>query len=431
MHFYFFLLYIAAFFGHRKARLLVRGQRETVRMLKNSPKEKLDKWRGCVWVHAASVGEFEQARPIIERLRAEHPCEKIVLTFFSPSGYEMRKNYNKVDKVLYLPFATRRNARLFISTLQPKKAVFVKYEFWPAYLRELKKQAVPTFSISAIFRPKQLFFLPWGKPYLRLLHCFTHIYVQDHASLALLQAHGISRCSVAGDTRFDRVNQLAAHPSDISEGVLMDDKQHLLIAGSTWQQDEQLLARYIDTHPDIRLLLVPHEITDSHLHQIFQFFHGRYMRLSELTLNSQHSSHDNGAAPDSIGINLRPHLHEHPTPRVIVVDKMGLLSKLYRYGAVAYIGGGFGAGIHNTIEAAVYGMPVVFGPKYQHFREAKALIAAGAGFSVCNYKQLEHALDNAFAHADELGQKARQYVESELGATDKIYSELFATGDKI
>lgn len=411
MLFYFFLLYIAAFFGHRKARLLVRGQRETVQILKNSPKQKLDKWRGCVWIHAASVGEFEQARPIIERLRAEHPCEKIVLTFFSPSGYEMRKHYDKVDTVLYLPFATRRNARLFISTLQPKKAVFVKYEFWPAYLRELKKQAVPTFSISAIFRPKQLFFLPWGKPYLRLLHCFTHIYVQDQASLALLQAHGISRCSVAGDTRFDRVNQLAALPSDISEGVSMDDKQHLLIAGSTWQQDEQLLARYIDTHPDIRLLLVPHEITDSHLHQIFQFFHGRYMRLSELTLNSQQST--------------------LPTPRVIVVDKMGLLSKLYRYGAVAYIGGGFGAGIHNTIEAAVYGMPVVFGPKYQHFREAKALIAAGAGFSVCNYKQLEHALDNAFAHADELGQKARQYVESELGATDKIYRELFATGDKI
>lgn len=406
MHFYFFLLYIAAFFGHRKARLLVRGQRETVRILKNSPIQKFDKWRGCVWVHAASVGEFEQARPIIERLRAEHPCEKIVLTFFSPSGYEMRKNYNKVDKVLYLPFATRRNARLFISTLQPKKAVFVKYEFWPAYLRELKKQEVPTFSISAIFRPKQLFFLPWGKPYLQLLHCFTHIYVQDQASLELLQVHGISRCSVAGDTRFDRVNQLAALPSDLSEGVSMEDKQHLLIAGSTWQQDEQLLARYIDTHPDIRLLLVPHEITDSHLHQIFQFFHGRYMRLSEITLNPQRST--------------------LPAPRVIVVDKMGLLSKLYRYGAVAYIGGGFGAGIHNTIEAAVYGMPVVFGPKYQHFREAKALIAAGAGFSIRNYKQLEQALDNAFAHADELGQKARQYVESELGATDKIYNELFS-----
>ena len=358
-----------------------------------------------MWVHAASVGEFEQARPIIERLRAERPCEKIVLTFFSPSGYEMRKNYTKVDKVLYLPFATRRNAHLFVSTLQPKKAIFVKYEFWPAYLRELKKQAVPTFSISAIFRPKQLFFLPWGKPYLKLLHSFTHIYVQDQASLTLLQTHGVSRCSVAGDTRFDRVNQLAAVPADVLEGISIGDKQHLLVAGSTWQQDEQLLARYIDAHPDIHLLLVPHEITESHLHQIFQFFHGRYMRLSEVM---------SGIAPASALAS-----------RVIVVDKMGLLSKLYRYGAVAYIGGGFGAGIHNTIEAAVYGMPVVFGPKYQHFREAKALIAAGAGFSICNYKQLEHALDNAFLHADELGQKARQYVESELGATDKIYNELF------
>ena len=411
MYFYFFLLYIFAFLGHRKARLLVRGQRETVRILKNSPKQKLDQWRGCVWVHSASVGEFEQARPIIERLRAEHPCEKIVLTFFSPSGYEMRKHYDKVDAVLYLPFATRRNARLFISTLQPKKAIFVKYEFWPAYLRELKKQAVPTFSISAIFRPKQLFFLPWGKPYLRLLHCFTHIYVQDQASLSLLQAHGVAHCSVAGDTRFDRVNQLASVSTDVLEGVQIGAKAHVLVAGSTWQKDEQLLAQYIDTHPDISLLLVPHEITDSHLHQIFQFFHGRYMRLSEVP-----EGRAQAAALAS---------------RVIVVDKMGLLSKLYRYGAVAYIGGGFGAGIHNTIEAAVYGMPVVFGPKYQHFREAKALIAAGAGFSIRNYKQLEQALDNAFAHTDELGQKARQYVESELGATDKIYRELFATGDKI
>lgn len=399
---YFCLIYIAAFFGHRKARLLVQGQRESLRRLRENDRICKD----CVWFHAASVGEFEQARPIIERLKAEQPQQKILLTFFSPSGYEMRKNYEKADAVLYLPFATRRNARLFVETIRPKKAIFVKYEFWPAYLRLFKKKHIPAYSISAIFRPTQLFFRPWGKAYLDLLRCFRHIYVQDEASLRLLQTHGIEHCSVAGDTRFDRVNYLATHAA-ASDGELLpfEPLEKLLVAGSTWPKDEALLARYVDTHPDVSLLLVPHEITESHLHQIFQLFHGRYLCLSE----------------------VEQHRHLTPAPRVVVVDKMGLLSRLYRYGQVAYIGGGFGAGIHNTIEAAVYGMPVVFGPKYQHFREAKALIAAGAGFSVKNYRSLESAIDNAFAHADAIGQKARQYVEAELGATDKIYQDLFKT----
>ena len=398
MYLYFFLLYIAALFGHRKARLLVRGQRDTIEKLKqgNLPKH-------CIWFHAASVGEFEQARPIIERLRAEHPGEKILLTFFSPSGYEMRKHYDKVDCVLYLPFATRRNARLFLDCLQPKTAVFVKYEFWPAYLKALKKRNIPAYSISAIFRPTQLFFRPWGKAYLRLLTCFNHIYVQDSDSLRLLQTHGITHCTIAGDTRFDRVNQ-QAH-TRAQQDDCPGDWGKLLVAGSTWPEDEALLARYIDTHDDVRLLLVPHEITEAHLHHIFQLFHGRYHRLTQ--------------EPDA----MRP--DRDWGCRVVVVDKMGLLSSLYRYGQVAYIGGGFGAGIHNTIEAAVYGMPVVFGPKYRHFREAKALINAGAGFSVKNYRQLEAALDQAFADHADLGRKARLYVESELGATDKIYRELF------
>ena len=399
MYLYFFLLYIAALFGHRKARLLVRGQRATMAQIA----QKKQQLQHCIWFHAASVGEFEQARPIIERLRAEHPTEKILLTFFSPSGYEMRKQYDKVDCVAYLPFATKRNAQRFLDVLQPKMAIFVKYEFWPAYLRGLQKRHIPTYGISAIFRPTQLFFRPWGKAYLQLLQCFQHIYVQDIASLQLLQAHGITHCSVTGDTRFDRVNQLAHKKEQRIAGEGAGDR--LLVAGSTWPEDEALLARYIDSHEDTRLILVPHEITKPHLHHIFQLFHGRYHLLSQ--------------EPD------RLHSNAHTGNRVFVVDKMGLLSSLYRHGQVAYVGGGFGAGIHNTIEAAVYGMPVVFGPKYQHFREAKALIAAGAGFSVRTYRQLESALDNAFANHITLGQKARQYVESELGATDKIYNELF------
>ncbi|MGN1239442.1 MAG: 3-deoxy-D-manno-octulosonic acid transferase, partial [Paludibacteraceae bacterium] len=251
---YFCLIYIAAFFGHRKARLLVQGQRESLRRLRENDHICKD----CVWFHAASVGEFEQARPIIERLKAEQPRQKILLTFFSPSGYEMRKHYDKADAVMYLPFATRRNARLFVETIRPRKAIFVKYEFWPAYLRLFKKKHIPAYSISAIFRPTQLFFRPWGKAYLDLLRCFRHIFVQDEASLRLLQTHGIGHCSVAGDTRFDRVNYLATHAA-ASDGELLPFEPHekLLVAGSTWPKDEALLARYVDTHPDVSLLLVP------------------------------------------------------------------------------------------------------------------------------------------------------------------------------
>ncbi len=400
MYIYFLLLHIAAFFGHRKAKLLVRGEKEALHKIETYKKEHhLD---APVWIHAASVGEFEQARPIIERLRGEQPQQKILLTFFSPSGYELRKNYDQVDLVTYLPFATVRKAAAFVSLVRPKMAIFVKYEFWPAYLLELHKQQVPTYSISAIFRPKQLFFLPWGKPYLRLLSYFAHIYVQDKASAELLQTHGITHTSVAGDTRFDRVNEIAGHAKQIPiVEQFVAGASKVIIAGSTWPQDEELLAQYIDTHEDTKLVLVPHEVHEAHLHTIFQIFQGRYVRYTEANgMNIQHT-------------------------RVLLLDTVGLLSSIYQYGQVAYIGGGFGVGIHNTIEAAVYGVPVLFGPNYQHFREAKGLIAAGAGFSVRTYEEFEPAMDHALAEHKTLGEIARNYVESELGATERIYKTLF------
>lgn len=397
MYLYFLLLRIAALFGHRKAKLLVRGQKEALYKIKEY-KEK-NPFSSVVWFHAASVGEFEQARPIIERLRAEQPDRHILLTFFSPSGYEMRKGYDRVDLVTYLPFATPRNARAFIDLVRPAMAIFIKYEFWPAYLNELHRQAVPAYSISAIFRPKQLFFLPWGKSYLRLLTYFTHIYVQDKASAQLLINHGVTHTSVAGDTRFDRVNEIARHAKHIPAAEqFIQGCPRVIVAGSTWPQDETLLAQYVDNHPDTKLILVPHEIHDAHLHTIFHLFHGRYVRFTEADE------------------------HNITHVRTLLIDTMGLLSSIYRYGQVAYIGGGFGAGIHNTLEAAVYGVPVLFGPNYHHFREAKGLIAAGAGFSVSNYREFEQQMDHAL---DAHGQAARQYVDSELGATDKIYSELF------
>lgn len=411
MRLYFLILRLAAAFGHRKARLLVQGQDKTLAAIRKDKRLHADN-HPLIWFHAASVGEFEQARPIIERLRQEkYPC-KILLTFFSPSGYEMRKNYDKADAVYYLPFATTKNAAAFLEAVKPTMAVFSKYEFWPAYLKQLRKREITTYSISAIFRPNQLFFMPWGRPYLNLLKCFTHIFVQDEDSLHLLNQHGISHCSVAGDTRFDRVSAVAAQAKQIplvaqfceTEHSLLDTHAHsqdVIVAGSTWPEDEVLFAKYVEEHPDVRLVLVPHEIDAAHMHKIFLTFKGRFVRFSEATKENIHQC------------------------RILVVDTMGMLSSLYRYATVGYIGGGFGAGIHNTIEAAVYGIPVLFGPKYHKFREAKGLIAVGASQSVKTYAEFAEAMDNARLRHEQMGNAARQYVASELGATDKIYNELF------
>lgn len=396
---YFWILRLAALLGHKKARKLVQGQARAL--------DELQEWvktlGGCqvLWFHAASVGEFEQARPIIERLHSELPFRKVLLTFFSPSGYELRKNYPMVDKVTYLPFATRRNAKLLLDTLPLEAAIMVKYEFWPAYLKELKAKNIPTYLISAIFRPSQLFFKPWGKGYLQLLHAFKHIFVQDQASAALLQQHGVEQVSVAGDTRFDRVAEVRKQAKDlpIVEGFVSGAEQ-VIVAGSTWPQDEQLFARYLSEREDVKLVLVPHEIDSEHLHRIFQLFEGRYVRYTQAKTTSLDKC------------------------RVLLVDTIGVLSSIYRYGHVAYIGGGFGVSIHNTLEAAVYGMPVVFGPTWQKFREAHGLLNAGAAMTVKNYREFAYALDTAFATRHRMGLAATNYVNSELGATNKILKHL-------
>ena len=416
MYLYFLLIRIAALFGHRKARLLVNGQKASLRMGHDGQWSGL---KGCVWIHAASVGEFEQARPLIERLRREQPYTKIIVTFFSPSGYELRKNYSQVDGVFYLPFATRRNARLFLDALQPAMAIFVKYEFWPAYLRELKKRGIPTYSISAIFRPTQRFFRWYGKAALKLLDCFTHIYVQDEASLQLLQTHGIAQCSVAGDTRFDRVAQVMESISgdSVAEKLrpvewFVNGCRNVIVAGSTWPKDEELLCRAMAGIEGAKLILVPHETDPEHLHFIFNLFKGRMVRYSTL------------ASQEHLPLIQREDKREF-SPSVLLIDTIGLLSSVYRFGQVGYIGGGFGVGIHNTIEAAVYGIPVIFGPNYRHFREAKGLIDAGAARSIKNQHELELALQTALTRHQEIGEKAAEYVRSETGATSIIFKELF------
>lgn len=401
MYIYIFLVWLASLFGNKKARDLFHGQWKATDGLRTRLLHKTGKQRR-VWIHVASVGEFEQARPIIERLRSEHPEVEIVLTFFSPSGYNLRKDYDQVNAVTYMPFATRRNARMFLDVVKPDMAIFVKYEFWPAYLRELHKRNIKTYSISAIFREKQAFFRWYGKPYRNILKYFTAIYVQDEASAQLLQQYGIENVEVAGDTRFDRVQMIAQQAKDIPQVErFAAGSDKVIIAGSTWPKDEELLARYVATHRDVRLVLAPHEIHEAHLHQIFEQFEGRHVRLTQATINNV----------DAV--------------RVLVVDTMGMLSSIYRYGHVAYIGGGFGVGIHNTIEAAVFGIPVLFGPNYKNFREACALIDNGGAFPVRNYEEFEAAMDKALEEHETLGKKASDYVESELGATDKIYKKLF------
>lgn len=399
MNIYFWILRLAALLGHKKARKLVKGQARAL--------AELSEWAATLggsqvlWFHAASVGEFEQARPIIERLHSELPFRKVLLTFFSPSGYELRKNYPLVDKVTYLPFATRRNARKMLEILPLEAAVMVKYEFWPAYLKALKAKHIPTYLISAIFRPGQLFFLPWGKMYLKLLHAFEHIFVQDQSSSDLLQRYGVKEVTVAGDTRFDRVMEVRKQAKDLPmvDGFVAGAPR-VIVAGSTWQRDEQYLARYMAEREDVKLVLVPHEIDSAHLHEIFQYFEGRYVRYTEAT-------------PQNVN-----------KCRVLLVDTIGVLSSIYRYGHVAYIGGGFGVSIHNTLEAAVYGMPVVFGPTWKKFREAHGLLAAGAAITVKNYREFADALDRAFDNQSIMGQRANDYVQSECGATDKILKQL-------
>jgi len=395
IYFYKLAIFIASFFD-KKARLLHKGQQEALTLLK----EKVDPNAGYVWFHAASLGEFEQGRPVIERLKAENPETKILLTFFSPSGYEIRKNYNGADIVSYLPLDTYFAARNFVKLVKPSKAVFVKYEFWPNYLLALQQADVPVYSISAIFRESQVFFKVYGGWYRSLLRVFSHIFVQDNASLDLLKKYDITNASVCGDTRFDRVYDLYSQAKQLP---LIEEfakgGQPIIVAGSTWPKDEELLVQYLKLHPDLKLILVPHEVHQSHILEISKLLDGKFVRYSEA--NSENLAQAN----------------------CLVVDVIGILSSIYRYANVAYIGGGFGVGIHNTLEAAVWHVPVVFGPNYQRFREARELISVGGAFAISNYTLLETQL-NRLLKDEQAGKMAGEYVKNNTGATQLILNKL-------
>lgn len=373
-------------------------------------REKIDRNAKYIWFHASSLGEFEQGRPMMEKIKADHPEYKILLTFFSPSGYEVRKNYNGADVICYLPFDTPFRVKKFLNLANPAIAVFIKYEFWGNYLHELKRRNVPVYIISSIFRRDQLFFQWFGSPYRKMLYCFTHLFVQDDRSAELLKEFGITNVTVTGDTRFDRVldvRKQARELPHVEHFVYGEDGMRIstLIAGSSWPQDEEILIPYFNEHPEMKLIIAPHEIHREHLMYIESLLKRPSVRLSEVMQDES--------------------LLEGKD--CLIVDSFGLLSSIYRYGTIAYIGGGFGAGIHNTLEAAVYGIPVIFGPKYQKFKEAKDLIKVGGGFSVSDKQSFYDKMDELLTYREVLeaaGNSAGNFVNSNVGATDMVLKKL-------
>ena len=400
---------IASLFNE-KVRKMWRGERQAIKILK----EKVDPTAQYVWFHAASLGEFEQGRPLMEHLRQEHPEYKILLTFFSPSGYEVRKDYKGADIVCYLPLDTIRNSRRFLRAVRPVMAFFIKYEFWYNYFHILQHRGVPVYSVSCIFRPNQIFFRWYGKQYARVLHCVTKFFVQNEESQQLLQGIGIDRSEVVGDTRFDRVLQIrdAAKHLPIVEafrygsvgGNAEDTPIKTFVAGSSWGPDEDIFIRYFNERHDWRLIIAPHVINEEHLQQILSKLQRKTVRYTQTT-------------PE-----------EAAQAECLIIDCFGLLSSIYNYGDVAYVGGGFGVGIHNVLEAAVWHMPVFFGPNNKYFQEAQWLLQSKGGIEIMSFDDFKIQMDSFIAAPGlirERGNAAAKVVEEHTGATKRVMNDCF------
>lgn len=387
---------VAALFKE-KLRKMVQGHRATWQMLRA-----LSGKDTYVWFHAASLGEFEQGRPLMERLRREHPEKKILLTFFSPSGYEVRKNYDGADLVCYLPFDTPLNARRFVKLAHPEAAFFIKYEFWRNYIEVLYKRGIPCYSVSSIFRENQIFFRPYGRGYARCLSRMTHLFVQNETSRRLLEGIGVTNVDVVGDTRFDRVLDIrnAAKPLPLAERFAGCWK--VLVAGSSWPQDEEIIIPYFNKHPNLKLVLAPHVVSEEHLQAIERQLARPALRYSKAT-------------PKAVA-----------EVDCLIIDCYGLLSSIYRYASMAYVGGGFGVGIHNVPEAAVYGIPVIIGPNNKKFREAQALLRCGGCKEIACAADFEQLMDAWLSDKEALataGKAAGSYIADNAGAADRIFSK--------
>lgn len=389
---------VASIFS-KKVKKMWKGERQTLDILKS----KVNPNHQYIWFHAASLGEFEQGRPLIERIRTDYPEYKILLTFFSPSGYEVRKNYEHADIVCYLPIDTIRNARRFLRTVRPCMAFFIKYEFWYNYLHILKHRNVPVYSVSSIFREHQFFFRWYGKSYAGVLRCFTHFFVQNEKSKHLLHTIGIDTVDVVGDTRFDRVLQIKekAQKLPIVEAFKADKK--VFVAGSSWAPDEDIFIPFMNECKDWKMIIAPHVISEEHLKRIEEKCKGKTVRYTATT-------------PE-----------EAAQAQCLLIDCFGLLSSVYHYGEVAYVGGGFGVGIHNVLEAVVWKMPVLFGPNHQRFQEAQELIKAKGGFEITDSSSFAHMMQQFMTQQEYLrlsGEAAGSYVESKAGATHKILKQI-------
>ena len=386
---------------HAKAKKMIAGRRHLFAELESklAPNK-----QPIIWFHCASLGEFEQGRPVLEKITADYPGYKIVLTFFSSSGYEVRKNYQGADFIFYLPLDSAANARQFLDLVKPTMAIFVKYEFWYYYLSELKQRHLPAFSVSAIFRPEQLFFKSYGSFYRNLLHCFTHIFTQNKTSADLLGSAGINHVTVAGDTRFDRVLQTAAAVKNIPVVEAFKQDKLIFVIGSSWPQDMEVLLPFIQKWADqVKFIIAPHEIHEKEITSLAEKLSGRALRFSQAAQQN----------PENFS--------------VLLIDNIGMLGSLYAYGDYAYIGGAFGKGLHNTLEAAVFGLPLFFGPTYHKFQEAIDLVSAGVAFPITTTAELDAAFSRIFADASLYGTittQAKNYVKHQAGATDIILNHL-------
>ena len=403
---------IASLFNE-KVRKMWRGEREAFKILK----QKVDPNAKYIWFHAASLGEFEQGRPLMERIRKDYPQYKILLTFYSPSGYEVRKNYEGADIICYMPVDTRLNAIRFLRLVRPVMAFFIKYEFWSNFLHILKHRNIPTYSVSSIFREDQVFFKWYGRNYAGVLKCFTRFFVQNEESKRLLEGIGITAVDVVGDTRFDRVLQIKeaakqlpiceAFRTGVASSQSADVPHHdfkVFVAGSSWPPDESIFIPFFNEHKDWRLLIAPHVIAEEHLKLILSLIKGKKVVRYTQTTPEEAAEAD-----------------------VLIIDCFGLLSSMYNYGDVAYIGGGFGVGIHNTLEAAVWNMPVIFGPNNKKFQEAQGLLKSGGGFEINTYEDfsgLMNSLMNDEAFLKQAGDKAGAFVAHLAGATDKVLASV-------
>lgn len=414
IYLYMFAANVAALFGNKKARLMVRGHHHTWRILRDRIKP-ADR---PIWFHAASLGEFEQGRVLMERLKREQPGCKILLTFFSPSGYEVRKDYEYADAVCYLPFDTFLGARKFLRLAHPEKAIFIKYEFWANYMERLRRQGVPLYSVSSIFRPGQVFFRWYGGDYRRVLRCVTHFYVQNEESRCLLASRGINNVSVTGDTRLDRVVQIkeAARPLPLV-AAFAEGADKVFVAGSSWPPDEDVYLPYFASTPGWKLIIATHEVSTERTERLRQ----RFESLGLHTVAYSELKAEGGAS-------LAGNDEAGERPSVLIIDCFGLLSSIYRYATVAYVGGGFGAGIHNVPEAAVYGLPVLFGPNNQKFQEAQALLKCGGAFQVESpeeFTAVVRRFTDEPASLAAAGRASETYISSSSGASERIYAAIF------